>query len=117
MQRLPVISYVVAKVQFETWLQEMATASNRPDCSDDGQLAEGEVTCDLFAFLTTDANSELGAIHPKAMPVILTRPEEIETWLTAPSPETSHLKLPLPDSKLRIAARGQKQDAVLDDAA
>ena len=28
----------------------------------------------LFGFLTTDANAEVGAIHPKAMPVILTQP-------------------------------------------
>ena len=34
----------------------------------------------LFGFLTTDANAEVGAIHPKAMPVILTTPEEIEAW-------------------------------------
>jgi putative SOS response-associated peptidase YedK len=26
----------------------------------------------LFGFLTTDANAEVGAVHPKAMPVILT---------------------------------------------
>ena len=81
------------------------------------KLAEGEVTCDLFAFLTTDANREVGAIHPKAMPVILTEPEEIETWLTAPWPDVSRLQRPLSDGALRIVARGQKQDGVLDDAA
>jgi putative SOS response-associated peptidase YedK len=36
-------------------------------------LTEGEVTCDLFAFLTTEPNAEVGAIHPRAMPIILTR--------------------------------------------
>jgi putative SOS response-associated peptidase YedK len=40
-------------------------------------------TNDLFAFLITEPNAEVGAIHPKAMPVILT-PEEVETWITAP---------------------------------
>ena len=29
---------------------------------------ESEVTCDLYAFLTTDANADVGQIHPKAMP-------------------------------------------------
>jgi putative SOS response-associated peptidase YedK len=29
------------------------------------KIKEGETTNDLFAFLTTDANSEVGAIHPK----------------------------------------------------
>jgi putative SOS response-associated peptidase YedK len=36
---------------------------------------EGEVTVDCFGFLTTDANSTVGAIHPMAMPVILTTAE------------------------------------------
>jgi putative SOS response-associated peptidase YedK len=39
----------------------------------------------LFGFLTTDANAEVGAIHPKAMPVILTTPAEIEAWMSAPA--------------------------------
>jgi acetoacetate decarboxylase len=30
-------------------------------------------------------NPEVGATHPKAMPVILTTPDEVETWMTAPS--------------------------------
>ena len=37
----------------------------------------------LFAFLTCDPNGVVAPIHPKAMPVILTREEEIEIWLTA----------------------------------
>jgi putative SOS response-associated peptidase YedK len=35
-----------------------------------------------FAFLTTEPNAIVGAVHPKAMPVIL-HPEDHETWLTA----------------------------------
>jgi hypothetical protein len=31
-------------------------------------------------------------IHPKAMPVILTMPAEVETWLTAPSGQALALK-------------------------
>lgn len=42
-------------------------------------------TIDLFAFLKIEPNAEVGTIHPKAIPVILTKAEEIETWLTAPS--------------------------------
>jgi putative SOS response-associated peptidase YedK len=30
------------------------------------------------------SNAEVGAIHPKAMPVILGTPEEMDTWLAAP---------------------------------
>jgi putative SOS response-associated peptidase YedK len=50
------------------------------------RLAEGEVTADLFGFLTIDVNREVGAVHPKAMPMILTREEELNTWLSAPWP-------------------------------
>jgi putative SOS response-associated peptidase YedK len=74
------------------------------------KMAEGEVTADLFGFLTTDANAEVGAVHPKAMPVILTRDEELDAWLEAPWPEAARLQRPLPDGSLRIVARGEKKD-------
>ena len=38
------------------------------------KVKEGETTNDLFAFLTTEPNAEVAAIHPKAMPVIRNRP-------------------------------------------
>ncbi len=47
------------------------------------KVKEGETTNDLFTFLTTEPNKEVGEIHPKAMPVILTTPKEVETWMTA----------------------------------
>jgi putative SOS response-associated peptidase YedK len=74
------------------------------------KVAEGEVTADLFGFLTTDANAEVGAVHPKAMPVILTREEELEAWMAAPWPEAARLQGPLPDGSLRIVARGERRD-------
>ena len=43
------------------------------------KVKEGETTNDLFAFLTTEPNAEVGAIHPKAMPVVLTTSEEVGT--------------------------------------
>ena len=48
------------------------------------KVKEGETTNDIFGFLTINPNTEVGAIHPKAMPVILRTPEEWETWLHAP---------------------------------
>src|SRR3984957_18771246 len=36
---------------------------------------------ELFGFLTTEANAGVAPIHPKAMPVILTTPAEIDLWL------------------------------------
>lgn len=70
----------------------------------------GETTNDLYAFLTTEPNAEVGAIHPKAMPVILTTPGEVETWMTSASEDALKLQRPLPDGALRIVARGVKED-------
>ena len=74
------------------------------------KVKEGETTNDLFAFLTTEPNKDVGAIHPKAMPVIFATPDEIETWLTAPTPEAMKLQRPLPDGALKIVARGERKD-------
>jgi putative SOS response-associated peptidase YedK len=74
------------------------------------KVREGETTNDLFAFLTTDPNKVVGAIHPKAMPVILTTPEEIDLWMGAPIEEALRLQRPLRDDALRIVARGEKKD-------
>jgi putative SOS response-associated peptidase YedK len=76
------------------------------------KVKEGETTNDLYAFLTTEPNAEVGAIHPKAMPVILTTPDEVETWMTAPPDEVLKLQRPLPDGLLKIVARGAKEDPV-----
>ncbi|MHC4042849.1 SOS response-associated peptidase [Bradyrhizobium sp. 23AC] len=75
------------------------------------KVKEGETTNDLYAFLTTEANAEGFAIHPKAMPVILTTRDEVETWMTAPAEEALKLQRPLPEGALRIVARGVKEDA------
>ena len=76
------------------------------------KIKNGIETIDLFAFLTTKPNAEVGAIHPKAMPVILTDPGEIETWLTAPWEQAKALQRPLPDGALVEVARGVKKDEV-----
>jgi putative SOS response-associated peptidase YedK len=75
------------------------------------KVKEGETTNDLFGFLTTEPNAEVGAIHPKAMPVILRTREEIDLWMNAPVAEAMRLQRPLPDDALKIVARGEKQDA------
>jgi putative SOS response-associated peptidase YedK len=74
------------------------------------RVKEGETTNDIFAFLTTEPNKEVGAIHPKAMPVILRTREEIDTWMTAPHGEALKLQRPLPDDALMIVASGGKKD-------
>lgn len=74
------------------------------------ELKEGDVEADLFGFLTTEANAVVVAVHPKAMPVILTEPEEWEAWLTGPIDEIEALQRPLPRHVLEIVAEGKRQD-------
>jgi putative SOS response-associated peptidase YedK len=74
------------------------------------KVKEGETTNDIFGFLTINPNAEVGAIHPKAMPVILRTPEEWERWLDAPWSEASASQRPLPDGTLQVVAHGEKQD-------
>jgi len=64
----------------------------------------------VFTFLTTDANSVVGSVHPKAMPVLLLTEEDRETWLTGSFAEVLALQRPAPDTALRVVATGEKQD-------
>jgi putative SOS response-associated peptidase YedK len=72
---------------------------------------EGETTNDISAFLTTEPNALVGIDHPKAMPVILTTPDEIDTWMDAPTLVALQLQRPQPDYALMVVVRGAKQDA------
>jgi len=72
--------------------------------------SEGEITVDAYGFLTTEPNGVVGPIHPKAMPVILTEPDEFEVWLEADWKEACDLQRPLPDDVLQIVARGHRSD-------
>ena len=79
------------------------------------KVREGVVTADLYGFLTTTPNTEVGTVHPKAMPVILTTPDEVDRWMTVPTAEALALQRPLPDGALQIVARGVKGDGNVDD--
>ena len=57
-----------------------------------------------MAFLTTEANETVGAVHPKAMPVLL-RQEDHETWLTADYEEATALARPFDDALVEVVER------------
>lgn len=59
-------------------------------------MKDGPTTDDLLALLTCPPSEEVAAIHPKAMPVILTKIEDWRTWLTADWADAQGLQRPLP---------------------
>lgn len=54
---------------------------------------------ELYSFLTTEPNAVVKPIHPKAMPVILTDPDECEEWLGG-GEDSLRLQRPLADNLL-----------------
>jgi putative SOS response-associated peptidase YedK len=60
---------------------------------------EGELQ--LFGFLTTTANAIVAPIRPKATPVILKTPDEVDVWLSAETKDALELQRPLPGGALK----------------
>jgi putative SOS response-associated peptidase YedK len=64
----------------------------------------------LYGFLTTAPNAVVRPVHAKAMPVMLTTPEEWDIWLNAPIDEALSLQKSLSVEHLHIVARGELED-------
>ncbi|MDQ0322985.1 putative SOS response-associated peptidase YedK [Pararhizobium capsulatum DSM 1112] len=60
---------------------------------------------DIYAFLTTNPNSIVKPVHPKAMPVLLTTREECELWLTADWKDAKKLQRPFADDQMMVLPR------------
>ena len=54
----------------------------------------------FMAFLTCEANETVGAVHPKAMPVML-RPADAPAWLDRPHADACALARPFEDRSMR----------------
>jgi putative SOS response-associated peptidase YedK len=66
------------------------------------KVRDGEQEYELYGFLTTTPNEIVKPIHEKAMPAILTTPEEVDLWLTGEWVDVKHLQRPLPANMLML---------------
>ena len=53
-----------------------------------------------MAFFTCEANATVGAVHPKAMPVML-RPDDCARWLDSRAADACALAQPFADTAMR----------------
>lgn len=64
----------------------------------------------LFSLLTTEANTEVGAVHEKAMPVCLLTEPDRELWMRGEVEDVLTLQRTAQDGTLKVVATGAKQD-------
>ena len=72
-----------------------------------------DVDLEVYAFLTTTPNSLVATINHERMPVLLTREEEFETWLTGSPDEAFALAREYPPDQMRIVQEGFDKEDLL----
>ena len=75
---------------------------------------DGEpVEVDVYSFMTTTPNELVAEIHPKRMPVMLTKEEEWECWLSGTPDEARSLVRSYPAGKMEIVQSGAERSDLL----
>jgi len=86
-------AFSAARILCRLWTTWTGIRGTKPNA------VEGEHT--LFGFLRTEANDVVGAVHPKAMPVMLTPGDNAERWLTGEVADACSLAVPFADTAMR----------------
>jgi putative SOS response-associated peptidase YedK len=69
------------------------------------------IELEVYSFLTTTPNPLVEIINHERMPVLLSEPDEFETWLKGTPNEAMALARPYPAERLRIVQEGfDKED-------
>ncbi len=74
-----------------------------------GETVEQEV----FAFMTTEPNALTASINHERMPVLLSNPDDFETWLSAPPQEAFKLARSYAAEQMQIVQSGSERKDLL----
>ena len=116
--QMPVLAVAVEASGFKdtigSMMREVAERVETAIVSRAGHRIAEDNTQELADLLVRSARKKAshetaGAIHPEAMPVLLTTPNEMGTWLEAPWEVARELQRPLPDSGVLIVAKGNQK--------
>ena len=68
------------------------------------------VELDLYAFMTATPNSLVATVNHERMPVLLTRPEEFDTWMGGPAQEAMALAQEYPPEQMQIVQTSYEKE-------
>lgn len=69
------------------------------------KVKDGATIDELSGFLTCQPSAEVGAVHPRAMPVVLTNANEWHAWMTLLWEQARALQRPLANRVLQTVQR------------